>query len=177
MSMKRISSDEGRDGKLPAKLAGQNNAGVAGAHQGVSSLGRAVGNAAGTGAAVGGVMAGSIAFVSTGLLVTTTEAVVSATVVGAASGFVGGAGVGFVVGAVGGAVSGLATGIAKYVKLRHEASLTMPEKIFEKLRCHPHFISCTGDVLYPKSKLSKCPGKNLPLPGQDQMLDITNNLM
>jgi len=177
MSMKRIKSDERREGKLPAEIAGQKPAGVAGAGQAVSSFGNAIGYAAGTTATVGGVMGGSIAFLSTGLLVTTTEVVVSATVFGASAGFVGGAGLGLAVGAVGGAVSGLATGIFKFVKLRHEASLTMPEKIFEKLRCHPNFISCAGNVLYPKSKLSRCPSKTLPLAGQDQMLEIIQKVM
>jgi len=155
MSMKRIKSDERREGRLPSEIAGQKPAGVAGAGQAVSSFGNAIGYAAGTSATVGSVMGGSIAFLSTGLLVTTTEVVVSATVVGAASGFVGGAGLGVAVGAVGGVATGLATGIHKFMKLRHEASLTMSEKIFEKLRCHPNFISCPGNVLSPKSKLSQ----------------------
>lgn len=172
MSMKRINSKERRGGKLTAEVAARQSMGAAGRGQAVSSFGRALGATTGTVATVGSVLGGSVAFLTTGLFVMTTEAVISATMVGAAGGFVAGAGLGVAVGAVGGVATGLVTGIAKFLKFRHEASLTMPEKIFEKLRCHPSFIRCAGDVIYPKSERSKCPKNKHALPGEDQVQGI-----
>jgi len=99
----------------------------------------------GTGLAAGAGLGAAGTFLASGLLVTSWGVVAQATAIGA----LGGGAAGMVAGATAGLVVGLPVGLAKAaakaVKNKREISLTMTKKIFEKMRCHPHFKSCPSE--------------------------------
>lgn len=82
-------------------------------------------------------------------------ALASAIVTGALQGGAVLGGVGVAMGVATGLLTGLTGGAVKYRKLSRESGLGLPEKIFEKLRCHWQFKACRGDVLVHKG--TPCP--------------------
>lgn len=162
LALRRHSQQKRREGVIAGTGSLVNAPDRAGAERAAGKLWSHSTFGATSGSVVGAASGAGLASLPLVMVGSTPGALASAIISGAAQGgaVLGAAGAAF--GVATGLVSGLTAGAAKYVKLKREARLGMPEKIFEKLKCHWQFKKCMDDVLVHKG--TPCPQE---APGSD----------